>query len=415
MPSPNEQPHVAIVCDTVPYPARSGDNQRIAELIHVLREKGWFVHLLVTALMDKKLRNLCRSHVDALHVYNGRGMKTRTRNAIRRAVRFIDRIGKRAGIPPAEELASRWLGRALTPLVMDYWQRYPQGLDCVVARLSARYPWKALIVEYIWLYPAARSLHNGVARLLDTHDIQHKRVEEFTSRGMQFPLRITREEEADIFNQFDAVIAIQAAEAEVIKTMCPGLRVLTVGSRGCGGQPGSAAPVDGRLLYVGGYNGANIDGLRRFLLSIWPHIHLRYPHAHLHVCGYIYRAFLGEQFENVRFLGHRDSVENEYAEAAVVINPAWIGTGLKIKTIEALARGKALVTTSKGIEGLPEGIEGSVLVADDDETFAQHLLRLLVDPEARHRLSEAASTFSDAHLNECAVYQELFDFLNQLK
>lgn len=415
MPSPNEQPHVAIVCDTAPYPARSGDNQRIAELIYVLRERGWFVHLVITALMDKKLRDVCRSHVDALHVYNGRGLKTRTRNAMRRTVRLLDKIGKKAGFPPAEEMASRLLGRALTPLVMDYWQRCPQGLDRMVAGLSGQYPWKALIVEYIWLYPAARSLHDGVARLLDTHDIQHIRVEEFSSRGMEFPLRITREQETHIFNQFDVVIAIQAAEAHLIKTMCPGLQVLTVGSAGFGDPARSASPVDGRLLYVGGYNGANVDGLRRFLRSVWPHIYRRYPGAHLHVCGYIYRAFLGEQFEKVIFLGHKDSVENDYAEAAVVINPAWIGTGLKIKTIEALARGKPLVTTPKGIEGLPEGIERNVFVAHDDRMFADHLLKLLTDQEARQRLSQAAVSFSDAHLNERAVYQELFDFLDQLK
>ncbi len=67
-------------------------------------------------------------------------------------------------------------------------------------------------------------LKNGIIRLLDTHDIQHKRVEEFASRGMMFPLQITRDEERRIFNQFDAVIAIQAVEAEVIREMCPQLR-----------------------------------------------------------------------------------------------------------------------------------------------------------------------------------------------
>ena len=259
------------------------------------------------------------------------------------------------------------------------------------------------------------TLNNGVARLLDTHDIQYKRVDEFSSRGMQFPLRITQDEEAHIFNQFDAVIAIQAEEAALIKTMCPGLRVLTVGSAGFGRQRKSSPPVDGRLLYVGGYNGANIDGFRRFLNSVWPDIRRRYPRAHVHVCGYIYRAFLGEQFENVTFLGHKESVEDDYAEASVVINPAWIGTGLKIKTVEALAHGKAIVTTSKGIEGLPRSIEQSVLFADDDTTFADHILRLLANEEARQGLSQSSAVFSDTHLSKDVVYQELFEFLEQLK
>ena len=143
---------------------------------------------------------------------------------------------------------------------------------------------------------------------------------------------------------------------------------------------------------------------------MWPEIRHQNPRAHLRVCGNIHRAFSGEQFENVTFLGHRESVENEYAEAVVVINPAWIGTGLKIKTVEALARGKPLVTTLKGIEGLPENIRTSASVAHDDAQFAMELIRLLNDQEARRSLSQSAAAFARVHLNKRVVYQELFDF-----
>ena len=88
-----------------------------------------------------------------------------------------------------------------------------------------------------------------------------------------------------------------------------------------------------------------------------------------------------------------------------------IGTGLKIKTIEALARGKALVTTPKGVEGLPDDVMRSALVVDDDGKFAMELNRLLFDKEARQRLSRAAFAFADLHLNKQAVYRELFEFL----
>ncbi len=173
--------------------------------------------------------------------------------------------------------------------------------------------------------------------------------------------------------------------------------------------------MEGRILYVGGYNGANIDGLRRFFHFVWPKILRQIPHAKLHVCGHIYRAFPGQRFENVKFLGHKERIEEEYGEAAVVINPAWIGTGLKIKTIEALTRGKALVTTPKGIEGLPSGAEQSALIAEDDEKFAVDLIRLLTDRESRQSLSQSAFAFANTHLNKRAVYKELFHFLDHLR
>ena len=415
LPGAQSGPQIAIICDTVPYPTRSGDNQRIAELISVLREQGWYVHLVLCGLIERRFRNICRSHVDALHIYSGRGLRTCVRNALRRAVRLLDRAGKIVSMPPMETIANRLLGRSISPFIIDYWQRYPKGLSDFVAELEARFLWKAVIVEYIWLYQSTDKLKNGTIRLLDTHDIQHKRVEEFASRGMMFPLQITRDEERRIFNQFDAVIAIQAVEAEVIREMCPQLRVLTVGSSGSSATVVSIRPVEGRILYVGGYNGANIDGLRRFFHFVWPKILRQIPHAKLHVCGHIYRAFPGQRFENVKFLGHKERTEEEYGEAVVVINPAWIGTGLKIKTIEALTRGKALVTTPKGIEGLPSGAEQSALIAEDDEKFAVDLIHLLTDQESRQSLSQSAFAFANTHLNKCAVYKELFHFLDHLR
>jgi glycosyltransferase involved in cell wall biosynthesis len=410
-----QEHHLAIVCDTLPYPTRSGDNQRIAELIRVLREQGWFVHLVLTALLDGKTRALCRSHVDALHTYTGTGLRTRSRNGLRRTIRFFDRLGKKLGLPPAEEIATRLLGRSVAPIILDYWQRYPKGLDEVVANFAFRHRWKAVIVEYLWLYPAAAKLQNGIARLLDTHDIQHRRVEEFASRGMAFPLSISRKNEVEIFRQFDAVIAIQAAEAALIRSLCPDLRVLTAGSMGSGTETIPERPIEGRILYVGGYNGANIDGLKRFLAFVWPKIRERHMHCHLHVCGYIYRAFLGVKFENVEFLGHIENLEREYAKAMLVVNPCWIGTGLKIKSVEALARGKPLVTTAKGVEGLHQDVQKACLVTNDEEEFANHALHLLTAVAARIHLSEAARNFARRHLNPEVVYKELIDFLDEHK
>jgi len=412
---PQSRRQIAIVCDTVPYPTRSGDNQRIAELISVLRENGWHVHLVLCGLLERRLKKMCRSHVDALHVYSGTGLRTRVRNGVRRAVRRLDRAGNLYGLPPMETIAGRLLGRSVWPLMIDYWQRYPNGLSEFVAKLQASLQWDAVIVEYIWLHRSIDNLKNGTIRLLDTHDIQHKRVEEFASRGMVFPLKITRDEERRIFDRFDAVIAIQASEADLIREMCPQARVLTVGSSGYFSTSIFSRPEDGRLLYVGGYNGANIDGLRRFLHRAWPEVRRRVPGAILHVCGYVYRGFAGQRFDNVKFLGHKENLDEEYAAAAVVINPAWIGTGLKIKTIEALSRGKPLVTTPKGIEGLPREAGQSAFIAEDDENFADAIIRLMTDSELRQTLSGSALAFAGTHLTKRVVYDKLFQFLNRTK
>jgi glycosyltransferase involved in cell wall biosynthesis len=402
---------IAIICDTVPYPTRSGDNQRIAELISVLKERGWYVHLILCGLVERRSKKLCASRVDALHIYSGIGFRTRIRNWARLAVRWFDRAGKRFGVPPLETIVAHLLGRALSPRVIDYWQRYPVGLSEFVGKLQDHFAWNAVIVEYIWLYRSVDHLKNGTVRLLDTHDLQHKRVEEFASRGLMFPLSITRDEEKRIFERFDAVIAIQAAEAKLIQEMCPKTPVLTVGWSGSAAASTASPPTEGPVLYVGGYNGANLDGLRRFLDVIWPDVLRQIPGVALRVCGHVGRGFTRQSFDNVCFLGHQESLDEEYAKAAVVINPVWIGTGLKIKTIEALSRGKPLVTTPKGVEGLPQEVEESAFVAKDDKSFADALIGLLSNEAWRRALSCSALAFAHRHLNKQAVYKELFQFL----
>jgi glycosyltransferase involved in cell wall biosynthesis len=121
---------------------------------------------------------------------------------------------------------------------------------------------------------------------------------------------------------------------------------------------------------------------------------------------------LGETFEQVTFRGHEEDVESQYASAAVVINPCWIGTGLKIKTVDAIARGKPLVTTSKGVEGLDHGIEAACIISDDEREFARGLVHAASSSSAQSELSKRAENYAKTHLNTAVVYQELLDFLN---
>jgi glycosyltransferase involved in cell wall biosynthesis len=410
--APDRSRTVAIVCDTVPFPARSGDNKRISDMIQALRTKGWVVHLVLSTLVDRPARQLCRRQVDQLHVYTGRGFRTRSRNLLRLTARFCDRIGNRLGYPPLEDTAARILGRPLGRALLDYWQRYPTGLDEFLARLYPQCQWRAVLVEYVWLHRAIDKLPAGILRILDTHDIQHRRVEEYASRGLSFPLKITRDQEARIFSRFDAVIAIQSQEAALVREMCPGLQVLTVGTACADLQQLPSNAVPGRVLYVGGYNGANVEGLNRFLRNCWPEIRRACPHAHLNVCGHIYRAFPAGQFPRVNFLGHVIDIRSQYSEAELVVNPVWIGTGLKIKTVEAVASGKPLVTTNKGIEGMPSGIEKACIIAPLDRDFSDGVIRLLTDAEMRLKTANAASVFADGYLTAYHTYNELFEFLH---
>jgi glycosyltransferase involved in cell wall biosynthesis len=312
-----------------------------------------------------------------------------------------------------EDIVAKLVGKQKGLALLDYWLRYQDGLDDYVEELDRKHRFTAVIVEYIWLHKAKNKLRPGVLKILDTHDMQHLRIKEFASRGDVFPLRIDREQEAQIFSQFDAVFAIQEQEAKLAREMCQETTVLTVG---CGVMDRSDRHemwIPGRILYVGGYNKPNSDGLRYFLDNSWPRILEFCPEAHLRVCGNVYRSFLNRAFERVEFLGVVEDIETEYHNAEIVINPIWFGTGLKIKTVEALAFGKALVTTAKGIEGMLGNVSESCCIAVEKEDFADAVVSVLQDQRLAPHYARKAAEYAASCLSFEAVYKELFDFLDR--
>jgi glycosyltransferase involved in cell wall biosynthesis len=77
-------------------------------------------------------------------------------------------------------------------------------------------------------------------------------------------------------------------------------------------------------------------------------------------------------------------------QAAAYIVPIRIGGGTRLKIFEAMAMGKAVVSTTVGAEGLPVTHGENVLIADDPTSFARDVVRLLRDPARRVQLERAA-------------------------
>ena len=76
-----------------------------------------------------------------------------------------------------------------------------------------------------------------------------------------------------------------------------------------------------------------------------------------------------------------------YRQAGVIVSPLRIGSGLKIKLIEALSRGKSVVGTSKTLQGVAEHLADCIVVEDDPELFARAVVRLLTDRNERTALA----------------------------
>jgi glycosyltransferase involved in cell wall biosynthesis len=90
--------------------------------------------------------------------------------------------------------------------------------------------------------------------------------------------------------------------------------------------------------------------------------------------------------------------------------PFRIGSGTRLKLLQALAAGKAVVSTSRGAEGYPVVNEKHLLLADDPRHFAEAVLRLLDDTAQRSRLGTAGQAFARGYdwRNVIPTFEQLY-------
>jgi glycosyltransferase involved in cell wall biosynthesis len=88
--------------------------------------------------------------------------------------------------------------------------------------------------------------------------------------------------------------------------------------------------------------------------------------------------------------GRVDDVRPFMREAAVYVVPLRIGGGTRLKIFEAMAMGKAVVSTTVGAEGLPVTGGEHVMIADEPDTFARAIVRLVRDVDRRRALEATA-------------------------
>src|SRR5207253_2043078 len=154
-------------------------------------------------------------------------------------------------------------------------------------------------------------------------------------------------DEATGLNRADVVVAIQEEEAEHFRGVTRS-QVVTVGHLvGEVARPVPEPSGPPSVLMLGGPHSLNVQGLLWFLAEVWPRLRRAIPDVVFRVAGR-----LGESIprgdKNVEVLGILPHVADAYGRAHLVINPSLAGTGLPIKTIEALAHGKPMVLTSAG-------------------------------------------------------------------
>jgi polysaccharide biosynthesis protein PslH len=181
--------------------------------------------------------------------------------------------------------------------------------------------------------------------------------------------------------------------------------------------PGANGNADGtEVLFFGSFvHFPNVDAARRLKDTIFPLVRARHPRSSLYIVGENPPLeFEAVEDGGVVVTGHVPDLEPYIARAAVVAVPLRLGSGMRVKVLEALAAGKAVVASPLAIEGLGVVDGEQLLTAETDDEFAERISRVLGDDGLRARLGAGARAWAERNLTWQATLDRFDDLYRRL-
>lgn len=302
----------------------------------------------------------------------------------------VDRVLLKAGLikEPLTKPAPSALTAPVGEREIAFASRQLSGVDCV-------------LFDYVFSLHFAGSWISDVRSMVVMHDLFSKRESDFSELGVTDSYgQISRSEEMSLLGRAGGVVAIQEEEAEIVRQALKNsdVGVVPVGVEASDRiQPGRPDTV----LFVGSNAGPNIVGIKWFLDHVWPLLRQRKPDLKLEIAGSCCDLLIPTQ--GVTLLGVVPDLSPIYERAGVVISPLTVGSGLKIKLIEGLAAGKAMVVTSTTLQGVPQ-LAQFVRLADSPTEFCDEVVVLLENDSLRESVGMEALQYLRDHFSPRSAY-----------
>jgi len=240
--------------------------------------------------------------------------------------------------------------------------------------------------------------------VVDSHNIDYDLARQYARAGSSLARRLyasanwrkLRREELGTYRNADGVYLCSAADERRLLHQVPGVRTAVIPNAADVEyyQPRPTdPPSDGRtVVYFGLLSYVpNVDGVTHFVRDIWPRIAQSHPEARCKIIGGQPPAsLLALAGPRVELTGFVSDLRPHLAAAAAVVVPLRLGGGTRLKIVEAMAMGKATVSTTLGAEGI-EAVPGrDLLVEDEPVAFADAVNRLLAEPGLAARIGQSA-------------------------
>lgn len=340
---------VLIVSTNLSHPTDAGNRTAIMGQVLILKHLGCDVHFL---FVDMALRATDESQMKA---YWGDNYHVFHLNPMRKVRRVI-----------TDKIRSFFFH--------GYWycdDHYPRGLEHYVQHLDFQFHFEAVIIQYMRL--SKLFLHCSIPRkAIYTHDVfSYKDIR----TGGPFYETCNAHEEAKALQRCPNIFAIQEEEAAYFSYLAPQSKIFTVYSP----FDYHPQPLVGNknLLYLASRMEFNVNGIFWFLDNVWPLALDQDPDLKLMIGGSVCEKVPVNKYKNVFLLGRVNSLDSFYSIGDIVINPVFQGTGLKIKTFEALSYSKVTIVHPHSIQGVFNKSAAPLLIAQKPTEWVQHIFSII--------------------------------------
>lgn len=251
----------------------------------------------------------------------------------------------------------------------------------------------ARYLKYAPKVPSVLTHHNIESNLME----RRSKVER-TAFGRWYvarQARLLRDYEASQSPKFDVNVMMSSTDEKDLLAMAPAVRTAIV--------PNGVdieyfkpleAVVEPAIIYTGGMNMfANEDAVMYMLRDMWSEIKAAVPDVKFYVIGQDpTREILdiSKQDASVIVTGFVDDIRPYVAKSAVYVVPIRVGGGTRLKVLDALAQGKAIVSTSVGCEGIEVTNGLDICIEDDSKGFIRRTVELLKSRDRREELGKSA-------------------------
>lgn len=385
----------------VPFPPVSGGRIRYHHLLHHLAER-FEVHLL-------SLTNSSAEQAQA--------------EQLRQKYRQVTVVPFRKPKPTLFEKARNIL--SLQPADLNY--EHPRvahefsemvntcPIDCVLI-------WTSFLASYVRLLPPETK------RVLDLDDLQFVRIRRAVKElawgkkklGYLLEPGKAKRFERVMLTRFDLAFTCSATDKRRVAALGAGVPVEVIPN---GVDPERFTPgkhsewPHPSLVYTGGLGSQGGEGVLRFMRTIYPLIREQVPEIRLHLVGgeilpEVQRAAL--QDSSVVLQGMVDDVRPFMAGGWVFVVPLWVGSGTRIKILEACAMERPVVSTPVGVEGLELRAPDHLFVEEAPQSFAERCIALLKNPGLRQEMGQRARQAVCSRYDWKAIGTRTADILDDL-